>query len=290
MLSDEQNRLIAEIEALQVQIENRFMDQYPVIFKDLYKDVLAVIADVRFSGSADTRAKQLLELVKLKNRIAEVVKTNPEYKAAVKEVQDGMIELRNLTDDYFRTVIDGHKPEKELYEAVLRANLDSTKDLLIGQGVQDLFAQEIVSVIRNNLSDKTKKQSVEESLKVLIEGTKDQKALLEGRLRINAQDSVMMFNRQYINTVSADLNISYFIYSGTAIKTSRSFCASRAGKIYPKKEIEGWAKLTWNGKKPGTNEKTIFEFAGGWNCSHTLYPATKAQFLIQQKALKAKSS
>ena len=196
MLSDEQNRLIAEIEALQVQIENRFMDQYPVIFKDLYKDVLAVIADVRFSGSADTRAKQLLELVKLKNRIAEVVRTNPEYKAAVKEVQDGMIELRNLTDDYFRTVIDGHKPDKELYEAVLRANLDSTKDLLIGQGVQDLFAQEIVSVIRNNLSDKTKKQSVEESLKVLIEGTKDQKALLEGRLRINAQDSVMMFNRQ----------------------------------------------------------------------------------------------
>ena len=188
MLSEEQNRLIAEIEALQVQIENRFMDQYPIIFKDLYKDVLAVIADVRFSGSADTRAKQLLELVKLKNRIAEVVRTNPEYKAAVKEVQDGMIELRNLTDDYFRTVIDGHKPEKELYEAVLRANLDSTKDLLIGQGVQDLFAQEIVSVIRNNLSDKTKKQSVEESLKVLIEGTKDQKALLEGRLRINAQD------------------------------------------------------------------------------------------------------
>jgi hypothetical protein len=34
---------------------------------------------------------------------------------------------------------------------------------------------------------------------------------------------------------------------------------------------------------PGTNKETIFSLLAGYNCRHSLYPATKTQFTLQEK-------
>jgi hypothetical protein len=282
-MTDEQNRIIREIEKLQLAVEKRFIDQYPVLFADLYRDVLEVTSNIRFSGSADTRAAQLLELMRVKKRIAAIISDNPNYVKAVKEVTDSFVEVRNLTDDYFRTVIDGYKPKQDLYTAILKANVEATKDALLGAGISDEFAKPITDTIRATLLKKSNKEPLNVALQRMIEGYGKEKPLLEAALKRNVSDSVMIFERNYIETISADLNISYFIYSGTAIETSRPFCKARVGKIFKKSEVESWARLDWAGKIAGTTKETIFSFAGGWQCRHSLYPATKAQYTIQQK-------
>lgn len=286
MLSNEQEEIIRKIEELQLATEKAFIDKYPTIFKDLYADVLSVTSDVRFAASADSRAKQLYELMKIKKRIAAIVTQNKEFQNAVKEVTDSFIEVRNLTDDYFRTIIDGYKPNQELYNAILRANVEATKDALLGAGIQEQFAAPITNLLRSTLTKKSTKEPFDVALKKLIEGFGDQKPILRAQLGTNVADSIMISNRNYLEAVSADLNISYYIYSGTVIADSRPFCAARAGKIFKKSTIEGWAKLTWDGKMAGTNSETIFSYVGGWKCRHTLWPSTKASFQIQERRSK----
>jgi hypothetical protein len=94
---------------------------------------------------------------------------------------------------------------------------------------------------------------------------------------------MMIFQRSYLDAVSSDLNISYFLYSGTAIKTSRPFCKTRVGRIYKKSEIESWANQSWSGKMPNTTKQTIFNYAGGYRCRHKMWPASKEQYMMQQK-------
>jgi len=283
MLSNEQEEIIRKIEELQLATEKAFIDKYPTIFRDLYADVLSVTSDVRFAASADSRAKQLYELMKIKKRIAAIVTENKEFQNAVKEVTDSFIEVRNLTDDYFRTIIDGYKPNQELYKAILKANVDATKDALLGAGIQEQFAAPITNLLRSTLTRKSTKEPFDVALRKLIEGFGEQKPVLEAALQRNARDGIQFFNANYLEVVSADLNISYYIYSGTVIGDSRSFCAARAGKIFKKSTVQGWAKLDWTGKIAGTTAETIFTFRGGWNCRHQLWPSTKAAFTIQEK-------
>jgi hypothetical protein len=282
-MTDEQNRIIREIEKLQLAVEKRFIDQYPVLFADLYRDVLEVTSNIRFSGSADTRAAQLLELMRVKKRIAAIISDNPNYVKAVKEVTDSFVEVRNLTDDYFRTVIDGYKPKQDLYTAILKANVEATKDALLGAGISDEFAKPITDTIRATLLKKSNKEPLNVALQRMIEGYGKEKPLLEAALQRNSRDAVQFFNAQYLDVVSADLNISYYIYSGTAIETSRPFCKSKVGKIFKKSTVEGWAKQQWEGRYPGTDSETIFTYRGGYNCRHQLWPSTKAAFTIQEK-------
>jgi len=283
MHTEEQKEIIRKIAELQKAVEDRFNGQYPEIFKDLYTQVLTLTSQVNLSGSAETRAKELIQLQRLKKKIAEVVYTNKAYQVAVKEVTDSYKEISKLSDDYFRTVIDGYKPKQELYKAVLESNIQFTRDALLGNGIQETFARDITGLLKNSLIKKSSQKPFNEALKHLIEGYRDQPPILQNQLKTAVADSIMISNRQYLEVISEDLNISYYIYSGTIISDTRPFCAARAGKIFKKSEIESWAKLSWSGKMPGTTKETIFVLCAGYRCRHSFFPATKAQFTLQEK-------
>lgn len=286
MISNDQQKIIDKVEDLILAAEKRFSDAYPEVFKTLYEDTLKVIAGVQFYGSADQRAKEMIQLARLKDRLEKLVYQNKEYKAAVKELTGTFQELKDLSDDYFRLIIDGYSPRSDLYQAILKANVELTKDALLGAGVAEAYSIPITRAIQASLTKRSGRPELEKVLDEVIRGNKDVKPLLRAQLETNSRDAINIFNRQYLDTVSADLNISYYIYSGTRIATTRSFCAARHGKIYPKKEIQKWASLDWQGKMPGTNAQTIFSFVGGYNCRHQLWPATKAQWQAQEAAKK----
>ena len=85
-------------------------------------------------------------------------------------------------------------------------------------------------------------------------------------------DGLVTFSREYVGALTKDFDSEWYLYEGPLRATSRSFCESRAGKYWRKKEVESWASLDWQGKKPGTTKQTIFSLAGGYNCYHILFP------------------
>jgi hypothetical protein len=117
-----------------------------------------------------------------------------------------------------------------------------------------------------------------ETLRRFIEGTPERKAYLDRYIKQTTNDAVMVFNREYLQTISEDLGLKHYLYQGTIIGDTRQFCQSRAGRFYKKEEVEKWASQSWDGKMAGTNSTTIFSYAGGYNCRHKLWPISEEQY------------
>ena len=81
----------------------------------------------------------------------------------------------------------------------------------------------------------------------------------------NGYDQLQAYSRNLDNNFSEKLKLNYAIYTGGEIKTTRSFCDARNGKVFTREEIEEMGNLQWQGKKPNNN---IFTDMGGYNCRH----------------------
>jgi hypothetical protein len=119
------------------------------------------------------------------------------------------------------------------------------------------------------------------AIKQVVQGGTIKDKTLEGKLyryaKQMAYDTFAVADRGYTNNIALDLGIEWYAYRGGLVEDSRQFCISRDGKYFHRKEVESWGKLgQWDGKIPSTDEKTIFVYAGGYNCFHSILPTSIA--------------
>lgn len=277
MAEKNQEKIIAAIEALQAKLEADMESALPEVFKQLSNEVIDLVSEL--SLDPEDRAKNLLEIIALKRKIGDALVNNALYQSQVVAITEGFKELANLSDDFMSTILDDYSRKQDLYKAILKANVDITKDALLGAGVKGNFENAIRELLKANIGGVGNKRELRSILTQFIEGSDMEKPFLQRYITQVTNDSVMTFNREYLNTVSEDLDIQYYVYSGTIIRDSRPFCVARAGRSYTKEQVKSWGKLgDWQGKIPGTNEKTIFTYCGGYNCRHSLWPQTKVNY------------
>jgi hypothetical protein len=282
MITEKQLEIIRKIQLLQNSIESSMDNRLPLIFSKLSDQVIELANQLPLD--AKDRAKLLRETITLKQQIAATIINNKEYQQEVGKVITGFKELKNLSDAYFSELIDGFSAKDELYKEILNANITLTKDNLLGAGIRNNFGNAITQVLKENVAGISNRTTLNATLKKFIEGTEAEQPFLNRYIKQTTNDAVMGFNREYIQTVSEDLNLAYYFYAGTVISDSRSFCKSRTGRYFTKKEVQNWSKLgNWNGRMAGTNENTIFTNAGGYNCRHTIWPVTKVQYEIAKR-------
>jgi hypothetical protein len=277
MAEKNQEKIIKSIEALQAKLESKMESALPEIFKQLSNDVIDLVSEL--SLDPDDRAKNLRDIIDLKRKIGDALVGNALYQSEVLALVEGYKELAKLSDDYMEVIIDNYSRKNDLYKAILKANVDITKDALLGAGVRDNFSNAIRELLKANIAGVGDKRELRKILTQFITGSETEKPFLERYITQVTNDSVMTFNQEYLNTVSEDLEIEYYSYSGTIIKDSRPFCVARAGRLFTKDQVKSWGKLgQWQGKIPGTNEKTIFTYRGGYNCRHIIWPQNKVQY------------
>ena len=102
-----------------------------------------------------------------------------------------------------------------------------------------------------------------------------------------AHDAFAISDRTYMSIVSDELEAEWFKYSGGTVASTRPFCRERHEEFFHYKEIEGWidgkrvdgertpdSNGDWAGKIEGTSKQTIYSYAGGWNCRHSIVPVS----------------
>ena len=100
-------------------------------------------------------------------------------------------------------------------------------------------------------------------------------------------DLFMASDRAVQGQMAKDLGFVFFVYGGTVIKTTRTFCEDRNNKVFHRSEAKEWEALEWKGKKDPHN---IFIDLGGHNCRHTLNwlpTPTAKKLLLQQRGKEA---
>jgi hypothetical protein len=278
-----QEQIIKKIEALQAKLQLEMADALPEVFSQLSDEVIDLVAAL--SLDPDDRAKSLREMILLKRRIGDALVSNVVYQNSVKSLTDGFKELAKLSDDYMGEVLDNYTRKQDLYEAILKTNVDITRSNLLGAGIKDNFSNAIREVLKANISGVGNQATLRKTLAQFIEGTEAEKPFLQRYITQVTNDAVMVFNAEYLQTISEDLDVQYYSYSGTIIGDSRPFCIARAGRRFKKEEVEKWPNLgNWQGRMPGTNKQTIFSYRGGYNCRHQIWPISELQY---QRAVEA---
>jgi hypothetical protein len=281
-MTDKQLEIIKRIQTLQAQLEEGMNKRLPEIFKGLSDQVIELTNDLPLDPKK--RAANIRAIIGLKAQLTNVIVTNPEYVAEVGIVLEGFKDLKKLSDLYFSELIDGFNAKEVLYKEILAANVEITKDMLLGSGIRNNFANAIQETLLANASGTTNRTVLQKTLKQFIEGTPEEQAYLNRFVKQVTNDSIMGFSRQYNQTIAEDLNLQYGFYSGTAISDTRSFCRARHGRYFKKSEVENWANLgNWSGRAKGTTKSTIFTLLGGYNCRHDYYPITQTQYRVAEK-------
>jgi hypothetical protein len=276
-MDERQAELIKKIQELQLAIEKRMDNALPKVFAKLTDQVIDLASNL--SLDAKDRAKTLREMIKLKKDIADTIVNNSLYQTQVAEVIKGFEMLSELSNEYISTILDNFSPKTELYKAILETNISTTKEALLGAGIRNNFGTAIQEVLKDNISGIGTRSELNKTLRKFIEGSPQDAPFLNRYIKQTTNDAVMTFNAEYIQTIADDLDVEYYIYAGTIIEDTRSFCQARTGRYFTTDEVKNWANLKgWQGRMSGTNSSTIFIYRGGYNCRHQLWPVSKEQY------------
>lgn len=186
----------------------------------------------------------------------------------------------------------------DLYQSISDVNVESVNRALYNQskqiaaeqlttGLTSTMQTEVKALLNQAVSTSSNYTDLLNNLRNYYEGTEAFEGAMQRYTKQQAFDLFTITDRQYSNSLADQFTVEFYKYQGGTKDTTREFCLERAGKIYHKKEIEGWGMGEkccglsypksggWPGQAKGTNASTIFALAGGYNCSHVFIPVAR---------------
>lgn len=182
---------------------------------------------------------------------------------------------------------------KKLYDDILEFSKQKTALQLLESGVDANFLDKILETLNSSIVSSGDIDDLFQELEVYITGGKDGVGALQRYVSQVSNDSLTQFNATYNLTVTQDLGMEFYKYTGTKISDTRPFCVDFMNQYFHKKEVEqlGIGINPYTGKNlrqdqlkgriKGTNKSSIFINRGGWNCRHYFSPIS-ARFVPKE--------
>jgi hypothetical protein len=215
-----------------------------------------------------------------------IVLLDSEYSNIVADFADEFTVQQGVTDALLAETFPEFIPGGLASDIVKQSKIKTVEIFINGitdEAFADAITEQVTLAVNNNGSFTDTLKMVRQ----IVTGDEDVDSKIQQYAQQVAHDQFALADRAYTSQVSEEIGAEWFFYSGSEIKTTRPFCAERHNRYFYYKEIELWGegKKTegfslpdkngdWGGKIDGTNEKTIFTTAGGWNCRHSIIPAS----------------
>lgn len=280
LLQQKNKRLSSVPEKLLTSVEK--------VQKRLIKKILDVVDKLDVADGSIRRTKRNLTLI---SSISEEIKQlllNSEYVPAVKEFIKEFDTQAEMTDQYLGKEFDVSKTSA-FADASLEKVKRQTVKYLLEAPLDTAFITPIEELLINSVNSGASFVETIKSIRDFVEGAEDANGKLLQYSKQIAYDSFAISDRAYTSTRAEELDLQFFIYAGGELPTTRPFCEARREKVFHRKEIESWVTTNgshesnpvphgdeWAGRINGTNESTIFNFAGGHNCRHSINPISIA--------------
>src|SRR6478736_3670233 len=269
-LEDHIDEVLSELDKSIPKANSELMDA----FMELYYKL-----DKSSTGNIEASVKNLNTINSFKSKINTILEDGA-YGEGITNYLNSYTSSSQYINDYFGSIVNNFKDNTKLYDAILQANVNTTTDSLLNSGIDANFTDPITKVLQDMVTGGSNKQEFIETLKINLN---DESGLLARHVPQVAQDSIMQFNANYTQTISADLNLGYYYYKGTKKATSRQFCTNIIGKYFTEANLHKYfdkqSQLNggkgWNGMIDGTNWGNFFTNRGGWNCRHLIIPVSK---------------
>jgi hypothetical protein len=259
-------------------VEQTFTADVGRVQEALYRRLSGVLKDLSLDadGYILQNAENRAILRKSEGIFDEVIKGRA-YQNAIEQSVSAVPDIDALNQSYFETISNTFKPNRVFIKSLQQQVINNINTYLLQDGLQANIKLPLNQVLNQNVNSGGSFSGMLDQLRKFVTGTVN-----EGRLmrytRTYLTDTLFNYSRAYQEAVTADLSLEFYLYLGGLTKGgkgsegSRPFCIERAGHYYHKKEIEAWASLEWKGKNPDTTESSIFVYAGGYNCKHSIIP------------------
>lgn len=247
--------------------------------KELFESASEFISSLK--KAADGSIKPSMENIKLveKYRLQlDKLLLEGKYYSKVNAFLRSYSGVTTLINEYFSLAIENYSVNETLLKAVLNSSVDTTLETLLESGVQASFREPVIRLLKDNVTGNSSIAALRNALREQVLGLETKPGLLSRHVKQVSSDALEQYKRNYMLSVSNDLQIEHYFYSGSEIGSTRPFCKERVGKYYTKAEVESWASLNWSGKAAGTNKTTIFTTLAGYGCRHSLIPVSKSLY------------
>lgn len=193
------------------------------------------------------------------------------YNDAVNEFVGTFSEIDLANHNYFASISDLFKPNRAFITSLQNQTITTLESAILNEGLKANIKQPLLNIISQNINSGGSYSGFLEQLRSNIIGDKNEGKLLRYSRGI-LNDTLFNYSRAYQQSVTEDLGLEFYLYSGGITKDTRQFCADRSDEFFHQLEIEAWANETWQGMNPDTTSSSIFIYCGGFGCKHSLIP------------------
>lgn len=268
--------LAEKIEALIVAANEKFAKAMASVEAKLYNDLVAILRMVGLDpdGYIKQDAGNRAILRAAQGQFDKTIQ-NSVYQYSVEKHLSVINEIDQLNQTYFTGLSSSFKANKIFIRGLQNSAIETVNSYLLQDGLASQVKLPLNNILNQNFNTGGSFSGMLNQLRIFIKGEPD----LDGRLvsysRGILRDALFQYSRAYQQSVTADLKLSWYSYSGGVMDKTRPFCAERTGKFFHQKEVEGWAELDWAGKNNQTTKSSIFVLCGGWNCGHSIIPVSE---------------
>lgn len=252
--------------------------------KDLYNQLVAILKDLELKDEYIKQSSENRKILQRANRKINEVFSSALYTNAVSNYVSVIpkIDLKNV--EYFSAISDSFAPNRVFIKNLQTDAIATVEQYVLQDGLKSQVITPLMQILTQNVNTGGQFSGFLEQVKTYVMGNDEVEGRLMGYTRQYVKDALFQYSRAYQQSVTEDLKLEWYLYSGGLIDTSREFCTERAGKFFHQKEIEAWSELEWKGKIRGTTSSSIFVFAGGHFCGHSIVPVSST--IVPEEVLK----
>lgn len=286
MALEQLNEAIEAIESQSEAIVNELL-------KDINSDALGIAEEVLDFAATLKKADNGMYLQSTENlraidsyrrRLSSYIESS-EYASSVQKYATSFKGLETTMKDYF-SALSVSVPKEQLYAQVTNISIENSMSALLGDGLDANFTENIFNILKNGVTAGSNRTALKTQIMDYIVGSPEAPGKLQKYADQVASDLIQQYQSNYMATIAQDLDLKYYLYKGTKIADTRSFCARIAGKVMTAdvlcKFVTQQSQLAggdgWQGMIPGTNCSNFQVNRGGYRCRHSLIPISKAVY------------
>jgi len=270
------SELIAEKTRRLTTVPDAYLTEVEKAQKRLFPQIVDILRQLQVdsAGNIILNASNLTLASDVKALVQDIL-SQSEYITAVREFAIQMSEQGKVSNELFAKAFDGFTPAP-IAEALLKTTQRNAVDLMVNAIGNQRFADVVRENIETAISSNAGFTETVRQLQAIVTGDEEVDGKLLQYNKQIAHDTFAIADRNYTSAVSEELEAEWFFYSGSEIETTRPFCSSRHNQYFYYREIEQWPEIAgdWAGRIPGTNSSTIYSYAGGYNCRHSIIPVS----------------
>ena len=281
-------QLIKEKSAVLQSIPDAFLTATQKAQRDIFTELIALLHQLNVKDGMFEVSKVNFETVAQITDDLKLVIEGSDYIAAVNDFAAEFDTLKDINNKYFSAGFPDFTPSDIAEQILTNSKASVVSDLISSSVVQTEYLKPVQDLLNDAVASGAGYMDTLKSLRLFVEGGQNAAGNeIDGQIlqysKVIAHDSFAVADRSYTNAVSDELGLEWYFYDGSEVLASRCFCLDRKGKYFYYKEIQAWGRgeniggdcgYPWAGYREGTNESTIFNYAGGWNCLDSIMPVS----------------